>query len=66
MAKNSATWRPLAAGAKGWRRVRFSDVITRGALVDQPGTAAPGEIYTFLKLAKSSEKGKSYKYVKPA
>ena len=63
--KNSATWRRLAASAKGWVRVRFSDVITRGALADQPRTAAPGEIYTFLNLAKSSGKS-SYKYVKPA
>ena len=29
-------------------------VITGGALADQPGTAPPGEIYTFLKLAKFS------------
>ena len=48
--KNSATWRRLAASAKGWVRVRFSDVITRGALADQPRTAAPGEIYTFLNV----------------
>ena len=53
--------------------LRFSDVITRGALADQDGTGASGEIYTFLEFGgKSSSSWRNFRgkscseYVKPA
>ena len=65
--KNSAT-RRLAAGAKGWVGVGFSDVITRGALADQPWNGCSGGNLHLPPVGEIFGEGEpsSYKYVKPA